>query len=86
MYKYNLGDKLVCKVTGFSGIVTARVEFLNGCVQYCLQPSVNSKGEIPDFCYLDEHQLARVQSEVVPGPSNRRVGGPQFNTPSNKSN
>ena len=37
MTTLNLGDKAKDKVTGFTGIVTARTVFLNGCVRCGVQ-------------------------------------------------
>ena len=33
-----LGNKVRDKVTGMEGIAVSRVEYLNGCVQYAVQP------------------------------------------------
>lgn len=37
-FKHELGNKAKDKITGFSGILTARIEFLTGCNRYCIQP------------------------------------------------
>lgn len=52
-----LGDKLRDTVTGFTGIATARVEYLNGCVQFHLRPKTGESGKFPDGQYIDEEQL-----------------------------
>lgn len=38
MYE-TLGVRVRDMVTGFEGIVVARVEFLNGCIQYMVKPN-----------------------------------------------
>lgn len=60
-----LGTEAKCVVSGFTGILTARCEYLNGCVQYCITPPVNDKGEHVDGRYIDEHQLEFVSHGVV---------------------
>lgn len=45
------------KVTGFTGTVTGRVEYLTGCRQYLVQPRVGEKGKYPDAHWFDEDRL-----------------------------
>ncbi len=53
-----LGEKVRCKITGFTGIATAKVEYLNGCIQYCIQPRMKPKdNEKPKTTYIDVDQL-----------------------------
>ncbi len=66
MKKFKLGQKVRDKVTGFEGIATSRVEYINGCIQYGVTPKV-SKGDLtkyPDSTYVDVDQLEKVESEV----------------------
>jgi len=42
-HRIKLGDKVKCLITGYVGIVVARVEFLNGCIQYSVASKVNPK-------------------------------------------
>ena len=58
LWMFKLGSKVIDLVTGFSGIVTARVEYLNGCRQYCVTPSVDKEGKKQEHDYIDETQLA----------------------------
>lgn len=52
----NLGQEVTCKVTGFKGIATAKVEYLNGCVQYCVKPKTKDN-TMPEGQYIDVQQL-----------------------------
>lgn len=64
--KFAFGTKVRDVVTGFTGVITARVEYLTGCNQCAVQPPVNDKGEIPDGRYIDEDRLVAVEgAEVV---------------------
>jgi hypothetical protein len=79
-----LGCRVKCKVTGFTGIVTARCDYINGCIQYCVLPPVDKDGKRMDGVYIDEGQLEYVDDgilETVEAPL-RKVGGPQSNAPS----
>jgi len=57
----NLGDKVKDSVSGIIGIVTQRTEYLNGCIQYGVQPKVTSKNpdEIKTWI-IDEEQLTKI--------------------------
>lgn len=74
-----LGSKVRCSITGFEGIATARVEYINGCFQYCVMPRIGTDGKMPEGIYLDVQQL-----EVIPGGiviEQKETGGPQRDCP-----
>lgn len=50
--------KVVDRITGFTGIVTGRCEYLNGCIQYLVKPK-QKKGdkEMPKGEWIDEQHL-----------------------------
>lgn len=54
---YRLGLKMRDKVTGLTGIITGKTEYITGCVQYCLRPPVGVDGKMPDVFWIDEIQL-----------------------------
>lgn len=74
-----LGNKVRDKVTGYEGVATARVEYLNGCVQFCVKPKVGSDGKMPDPEYIDVQQLEVVSQGDTITPS--KTGGPQRDCP-----
>lgn len=74
-----LGQKVKDKVTGFEGITTARVEYLNGCIQFCVKPKVSDDGKMPEGQYLDIAQLEFVDDGISIKSSN--TGGPQIDCP-----
>jgi hypothetical protein len=55
-----LGDKVKCKHTGFTGIAVSRTEFINGCVQYGVVPKVTKENKYPDEMGIDEDSLEKV--------------------------
>jgi hypothetical protein len=57
-FKYPCGLEAEDKVTGFKGIITARIDFLYGCAQYGLTPKVNDKGETKSVEYFDEGRIS----------------------------
>ena len=61
-----LGDKVTDYITGFSGIVTARTEYLYGCVRVAVEPTELREGKPVESQYFDE-QRVDPQSEVKTG-------------------
>jgi len=90
MFKFNLGDKVRDKITGFTGIVTCRIEYLNGCLRVGVQPQEMEKkdgsAKYPDNIWFDQQQCELVAASVItiaePLPAPRPVGGPYPNPPS----
>lgn len=74
-----LGQKVRDKVTGFEGIATARVEYLSGCVQFCVKPKMTEPGKMPEGQYIDDIYLEVIEDSqpVETEPS----GGLMSDTP-----
>lgn len=81
MEKIKLGSRVKCMVTGFVGIATARVEYLNGCNQLCVKPPIKESdpNKMPEGQYIDEQQLVYVDEGV--NVVQKQTGGPQMDTP-----
>ena len=65
MTEFTLGSRLQDKVTGFTGIATSRIEYLSGCIQYCLSPPVDKDGKIVEGTFFDVQRLDLVSEGVV---------------------
>lgn len=74
-----LGQKVKDRVTGFTGIAVAKVEYLNGCIQFCVKPEMSEPGKMPDGQYIDDHQLEIIGEGIV--VARRETGGPSPDTP-----
>lgn len=74
-----LGNRARCIVTGFTGIVTARIDYLNGCVQLCLKPPVDKDNKEQDGIYIDSQQLEYVDEGI--NVAQKRTGGPSSTAP-----
>lgn len=75
-----LGMKVKDKVTGFTGIATSKVEYLNGCVQFCVKATVGKDGKYPDGQYIDIEQLEAVGKGIT--IKKKDTGGEMNDTPS----
>ena len=59
-----LGQKVRDKVTGFEGMATAKVEYLNGCVQLCVKPKAID-GKMLEGEYIDDSQLEIIDDGIT---------------------
>lgn len=73
-FKIKLGTKVKDNITGFSGMVTGRCEYLTGCRQYSVAAKA-SKGKGGETTWFDEDRLLK----SIPKPGAGNDGGPQQN-------
>ena len=65
MKEIKLGSKVRDKVTGFIGIAVARTEFLNGCIQYSVQPKAGKDNKVPEEIGVDIGSIEVVEPKKV---------------------
>lgn len=75
-FKYDLGLKVKCKVTGFKGVVEARSESLNGCHRYYINPGVDKTGKLQDGSWFDHTNLEVLDKKAVVKHKPVQTGGP----------
>ena len=76
MFKFDLGQKVKDKVTGFSGVVVCRADYMTGCVRYSVQSKKLSKeGKPQDWQVFDEDQLIDLMKNINHEVKN--AAGPQ---------
>ena len=70
-----LGCTVRDTITGFTGVVTGRVQYITECAQALIQPPVDKEGKFVDSQWIDEPRLEVGDQEVVviysgatPGP------------------
>jgi hypothetical protein len=78
-----LGDKVKDRVTGFTGIVISRTEWLNGCIRIGIQPQELKDGKSIEAEWYDAQQVEILESGAIvltpqtnPEPAAKK-GGPQ---------
>lgn len=64
-FKFNLGDLLQDKVTGLVGVVMVRAEYSTGCHHYGLQQRDLIGGKEPEWTWLDQSRLFKINNKVV---------------------
>lgn len=78
-FKFNLGDEVKDSITGFTGIITLRSQWLNNCNTYGVQPTKLKDGAPQERQHFDEPQLVAVAEKVV--EESRATGGPERHQP-----
>lgn len=82
IFKFNLRDKVKDNITSYIGIITARTQFLNGCIRYGVQTqTLKTDGSILEEQYFDEQQLELVAKDPVKKETKKKPGGPGPITP-----
>lgn len=71
----SLGSKARDKITGLTGIVIARTEWLNGCRRITIQPQELKDGKPIDSCCFDEQQIEVLEESTMMAPATQ-PGGP----------
>ena len=78
IFKYNMGSKAKDRITGVKGTITARSEFITGCVQYMLEGE-SKDNEAPKTHWVDEDRLVILESTKA--KQEKLKGGPPQPTP-----
>ena len=60
----DLGQKVKDRVSGLTGIATARTTYIQGCNRVSVQPPVNKNGTLPEYKAFDEPDLIVVGKGV----------------------
>ena len=82
MSEIELGDKVRCKYTGYTGIAVAKTEFINGCVQFSIATKVGKDNKLPmeGDPAIDENSLeivTPIKREKINGGGPTRVATKQ---------
>jgi heat shock protein HspQ len=64
-FKYEQGDVLRDKVSGFTGVVMVRAEYSTGCHHYALCPQELHNGTLQEWQWLDQSRLELKATAVV---------------------
>lgn len=70
-----LGDKVKCKITGYTGILTSMVNHINGCTRFGIQAPMDKDGKVPECLWVDEPQVEFVEETNITKTS-PSTGGP----------
>ena len=92
-HSFELGQRVRSRVTGFTGIIISRCEYLTGCIQYGVKPYVDKDGKDVGVLYHDEAELVLVDNGIATEPQPAKaqslspprsfaMGGPSKDAPS----
>jgi hypothetical protein len=80
-----LGDRCKDKVSGFTGICTASIEYLHGCTRITISPETVTDGKLGDSFTFDEPQCELIEAKAYKIPEMVRPGGPSSRVSPTKS-
>ena len=60
-----LGDRVKCIYTGFTGIAVAKTIFINGCEQISVAPKWDGKSQLIDEMGIDSQSLKIVKKNPI---------------------
>jgi hypothetical protein len=67
VFTIGLGDRVKDRISGFSGIVVARIEWLNYCNRYTIAPELLKDGKPVESQTFDEDDLKVVKASAIKG-------------------
>ncbi len=70
-----LGKKARDKVTGFTGILTAYVVYMYGCLNYGITPPANG-GKVEETHYFDDRRIEIIEEALDPEDVTGEKPGP----------
>jgi len=59
--KIELGDKVRCIYTGYTGIAVTKMEFINKCIQFEIAPKVGKDNKQHDAIFIDIQSLEIIE-------------------------
>ena len=83
IFKFDIGDRVKDRISGFTGIIQCRTEWFNGCIRYNVVPDALDAGKLIPGDTFDEAQLELKKMRAVQAPKHtfslpaRRTGGPR---------
>lgn len=66
LFRIDVGVEVKDHVTGFTGIVIGRANYLSGCDVYLVQPKLGVDGKMVDGIWFDDPRLYVVQEDKKP--------------------
>jgi len=74
-FKFNLGDEVMDRITGFRGIITCRSQWISNCNTYGVMSRDLKDGVPMERQYFDEPNLGLVKAKKI--EPNQETGGPE---------
>lgn len=77
-FKFENGTKVKDQITGFTGVITGRADYITGCNTYLLTPGSDPKSELTEYPkthWIDEARLKVISDKVVEVDQAEKPGG-----------
>ena len=76
IFEFAMGATVKDRLTGFKGIIEGRFDWLNGCKQYRVQPSVLDGSKVAAAETFDEERLILAGKTIFKASGEKALGGP----------
>jgi hypothetical protein len=73
-FKFDNGDEVEDRITGFTGVIVGKHSWLNNCNTYSVQSRILKEGAVQKFENFDEPQLKLIAAKVI--ETHQDTGGP----------
>lgn len=83
MEKIKLGDKVKDRISGFTGIYTAKTVYLNKCIRCLITAQKVIEGKVTT-CWIDEDDVIKIDNGIYKGRSPLPTGGSRCDNPARK--
>lgn len=74
-FKFELGSEVKDIISGFTGLVFSRSQWLYQCNTYGIKPKGLKDGKPIDTCWFDEPSLELIKKEKEIEPKKKRING-----------
>jgi hypothetical protein len=71
-----LGKKVKDIVSGFEGVAVSKIEYMNGCTQYNIQPKCKDDNTMIKAEWFDAEQVELVSNKTIVKKKKKPTGGP----------
>jgi hypothetical protein len=61
-----MGSRVKDRITGFQGTLTGRAEYISGCTQCLVAPTVKADGSFAESQWFDEQRLEVIDVKAAP--------------------
>lgn len=70
-FKFPLGVKAKDVLSGFTGTISYRVQYITGCDQYGLHPGMDKEGKLLDAQQFDESRIEIINAKPLVLPADK---------------
>ena len=71
-----VGKQVIDIVSGFTGVAVSKIEYMNGCIQFNIQPKCKDDNTMVKAEWFDAEQVKLVSNKRIVKKKKKPTGGP----------